>query len=98
MPFLLVGPLTPDIRAQKDLRRFAALPPAFSLLGFFVTGLFKFAPVLRLASARLLRLSRLYGRVSFVVAMKRLRFRLEKLKTNLSRIQNHRTHTPPCAA
>ena len=52
LPPLLVGPLTPLIRAQNDLRRPAALPPGLSELGFFVTGRFKLAPVLRFAAAR----------------------------------------------
>ena len=52
LPFLLVGPLTPDMRAQNDLRRLADLLPGFNLLGFLVTGGLRFAPVLRLAAAR----------------------------------------------
>tara|TARA_S200002703_G_scaffold70826_1_gene61400 strand:- start:431 stop:715 length:285 start_codon:yes stop_codon:yes gene_type:complete len=44
LPFLLVGPFTPDIRAQNDFFLAFALP-----LGFFcVTGAFSFDPVARL--------------------------------------------------
>jgi len=57
LPFLLVGPLTPLIRAQNDFLLFDALLPLFSLEGFLVTGLFRFAPVLRFAAARPLALS-----------------------------------------
>ena len=52
LPFLLVGPLTPDMRAQNDLRRLEALLPRLSLLGFLVTGRLRLAPVLRFAAAR----------------------------------------------
>ena len=38
LPFLLVGPFTPDMRAQNDLRRFAFFEPGLSLLGLVVTG------------------------------------------------------------
>jgi hypothetical protein len=34
----------PPILAQNDLRRFAALEPAFSLLGFVVTAVCNFEP------------------------------------------------------
>jgi hypothetical protein len=44
LPFLLVGPLTPDILAQNDFFLFARLP--FGL--FSVTGAFNFDPVARL--------------------------------------------------
>ena len=57
LPFLLVGPLTPDMRAQNDLRRLEALLPRLSLLGFLVTGRLRLAPVLRFAAARPLALS-----------------------------------------
>ena len=56
LPSLLVGPLTPVILAQKDVRRLAFLEPGLSLLGLVVTGGFRFAPVLRLAAARPLAL------------------------------------------
>ena len=57
LPFLLVGPLTPDMRAQNDLRRLEALLPRLSLLGFLVTGRLRLAPVLRFAAARPLALN-----------------------------------------
>jgi len=57
LPFLLVGPLTPAIRAQNDFRRLAFLPPGLSLLGFVVTGGLRFAPDLRFAAARPLAFS-----------------------------------------
>ena len=44
LPFLLVGPFIPPMRAQNDLRRFAFLEPGFSLLGLVVTGGFRLAP------------------------------------------------------
>tara|TARA_B100000035_G_C20516234_1_gene343382 strand:- start:101 stop:415 length:315 start_codon:yes stop_codon:yes gene_type:complete len=48
LPFLLVGPFTPFIRAQNESLRFFALP-----LGFFcVTGGFNFDPVFRLYFSR----------------------------------------------
>ena len=40
----------PPIRAQKDLRRFAALLPAFNLDGGVVTGAFRLAPLALYAS------------------------------------------------
>ena len=36
-----IGPLTPDILAQKLLRRLAAFEPGLSLLGFVVTAVCK---------------------------------------------------------
>jgi hypothetical protein len=38
----------PPMRAQNDLRRFAALLPFLSLEGFVVTGAFKLLPVVLL--------------------------------------------------
>ncbi len=39
-----IGPLTPDILAQNDLRRLAALLPGFNLLGLVVTAICSFEP------------------------------------------------------
>jgi len=39
-----IGPGIPDIRAQKDFRRFAALLSGSSLLGFVVTAILNFEP------------------------------------------------------
>ena len=44
LPFFFIGPGLPLIRAQKDLRRFAALEPGFSLLGFVVTAVCSLEP------------------------------------------------------
>ena len=52
LPFLLVGPFTPLMRAQNDLRRFADLLPGLSLLGLVVTGGLRLEPCSRLAFAR----------------------------------------------
>ena len=57
LPFLEVGPLTPLIRAQNDLRRLAFFEPGLSLLGLVVTGGLRLAPVLRFAVARPLAFS-----------------------------------------
>jgi len=40
----LAGPLTPDIRAQNDALRFAALLPGFNLEGFVVTAFLSLLP------------------------------------------------------
>jgi hypothetical protein len=53
LPFLLVGPLTPLIRAQNDFFRAARLPDGF----FSVTGAFNFDPVARLYFSRPLAVS-----------------------------------------
>ena len=39
-----IGPLTPDILAQNDLRLFDALEPFFSFEGFVVTAICNFDP------------------------------------------------------
>ena len=52
LPPLLVGPLTPLMRAQNDFRRLAFFDPGLSVEGFCDTGGLRFAPVSRLNLAR----------------------------------------------
>lgn len=45
LPFgFLIGPFTPLMRAQKDLRLFAALLPGLSLEGLVVTAILSLLP------------------------------------------------------
>ena len=52
LPPLLVGPLTPLMRAQNDLRRFAFFDPGFNVDGLSVTGGLRLEPCSRLNFAR----------------------------------------------
>jgi hypothetical protein len=48
LPFFSIAPLTPDILAQKLLRLFASLLPAFNLDGGVVTAILSLLPGLAL--------------------------------------------------